>query len=219
MYSKNRNHLLLWGATGQAIVLNEFLEDNGFQLSCLFDRNEKVESPFNGIPIFHDKENLLNFISRFEELYFGVSIGGDGGRDRLQIHHLLKSYGLKPATLIHPQSHIASDAKVEKGSQILINATICSRVEIGREVIVNSSSSIDHECHIADGVHIGPGSVLSGSVEVGSCTFIGSGSVVLPRVKIGKNTTIGAGSVVTKNIPDNVVAFGNPCSLVRKKSE
>lgn len=39
---------------------------------------------------------------------------------------------------------------------------------------------------------------------------------ILPGVTIGSNTTIGAGSVVTKDIPDNVVAAGNPCTVIRK---
>ena len=42
------------------------------------------------------------------------------------------------------------------------------------------------------------------------------GTIICPGVKIGKNTTIGAGSVVTKDIPENVVAAGNPCKVIRK---
>jgi acetyltransferase-like isoleucine patch superfamily enzyme len=38
---------------------------------------------------------------------------------------------------------------------------------------------------------------------------------VLPRIKVGSNTIIGAGSVVTKNIPDNVIAYGNPAKIIR----
>jgi len=46
--------------------------------------------------------------------------------------------------------------------------------------------------------------------------WIGGGVIILPGVKIGKNTIIGAGSVVTKNIPQNVIAVGNPCKILRK---
>jgi acetyltransferase-like isoleucine patch superfamily enzyme len=41
------------------------------------------------------------------------------------------------------------------------------------------------------------------------------GTNILNQVKIGKNTIIGAGSVVTKDIPDNVVAYGSPCKIIR----
>ena len=43
--------------------------------------------------------------------------------------------------------------------------------------------------------------------------------VILPGVKIGDNVVIGAGSVVTKDIPDNVIAMGNPCNIVREITE
>ncbi len=53
-------------------------------------------------------------------------------------------------------------------------------------------------------------------IIIGDNVWIGGGAIVCPGVKIGKNTTIGAGSVVTKNIPDNVLAFGNPCKVIRE---
>lgn len=52
-------------------------------------------------------------------------------------------------------------------------------------------------------------------ILVGNNVWFGGNCVVLPGVKIGSNTVIGAGSVVTKDIPDNVVAVGNPCRVLR----
>jgi maltose O-acetyltransferase len=52
-------------------------------------------------------------------------------------------------------------------------------------------------------------------VVIGDNVWIGGNAIILPGVTIGNNTTIGAGSVVTKSIPDNVLAFGNPCSVKR----
>ena len=54
------------------------------------------------------------------------------------------------------------------------------------------------------------------SIHIGDNVWIGANSVILPGVHIGKNTVIGAGSVVTKDIPDNVVAVGNPCRVLRE---
>lgn len=52
-------------------------------------------------------------------------------------------------------------------------------------------------------------------VTIGDNVWIGGNSVIFPGVTIGDNVTIGAGSVVTKDIPDNVLAFGNPCKVVK----
>lgn len=56
-------------------------------------------------------------------------------------------------------------------------------------------------------------------IRVGSDVWIGGNTVVLPGVTIGSNVVIGAGSVVAGDIPDNVVAFGNPCKVYRPITE
>lgn len=56
-------------------------------------------------------------------------------------------------------------------------------------------------------------------ITVGNNVWIGAHVCVLPGVSIGNNTVIGAGSVVTKNIPANVLAYGNPCKVIREITE
>ena len=57
------------------------------------------------------------------------------------------------------------------------------------------------------------------SVRIGRNCWIGAGAVIVPGITIGDNVVIGAGSVVTKDLPDNVVAVGNPCRVLREISE
>ena len=56
-------------------------------------------------------------------------------------------------------------------------------------------------------------------VSIGNNAWIASGSIICPGVTIGENAVVGAGSVVTKDIPDNVIAFGNPCKVIREITE
>ncbi|MBP5265249.1 MAG: sugar O-acetyltransferase [Lachnospiraceae bacterium] len=56
-------------------------------------------------------------------------------------------------------------------------------------------------------------------VYIGENVWIGSGVCIMPGVHIGKNSVIGAGAVVTKDIPENVIAVGNPCRVLREISE
>lgn len=56
-------------------------------------------------------------------------------------------------------------------------------------------------------------------VHIGKNCWIGAGAVILPGITIGDNTVVGAGSVVTKDLPDGVVAVGNPCRILRKIGE
>ncbi len=95
----------------------------------------------------------------------------------------------------------------------------------------------DGDIYIGDHVMIGPNVVIATAahpidpelralglqynkeVRIGENAWIGAGAVILPGVTIGKNAVIGAGSVVTKDIPENCVAVGNPCRVLREVSE
>jgi acetyltransferase-like isoleucine patch superfamily enzyme len=75
---------------------------------------------------------------------------------------------------------------------------------------------LDHESKLGDGVHLAPGSTLCGCVEVGDFAFVGAGAIIMPNVSIGKNSIVGAGAVVTKDVPENVLVYGNPARIIRK---
>jgi maltose O-acetyltransferase len=56
-------------------------------------------------------------------------------------------------------------------------------------------------------------------IEIGSDVWVGGGALILPGVRIGSRTVIGAGSVVTRDIPEGVLAAGNPCRVIREITE
>jgi sugar O-acyltransferase (sialic acid O-acetyltransferase NeuD family) len=211
-----KEKIIYWGGTGQAIVLNEFLKFK-YETLAVFD-NASINSPFKDISIHKGKKEFCKWIIYHKNIHFIVAIAGANGKDRIAIHDFLLGYNLIPASAIHPSSYIANDAIIGEANQILANSTIAARVRTGKCVIFNTSCSVDHECEIEDGVHIGPGAILAGLVKVNINSFIGSGAVVLPRIEIGKNTIIGAGSVVTKNIPDNVIVYGNPARIMKENT-
>ena len=55
-------------------------------------------------------------------------------------------------------------------------------------------------------------------VWIGENVWIGAGVIIMPGIHIGNNSVIGAGSIVTRDIPENVVAVGNPCRVLREIS-
>lgn len=56
-------------------------------------------------------------------------------------------------------------------------------------------------------------------VHIGRNCWIGAGVVIVPGIRIGDNVVVGAGSIVTKDLPDNVIAVGNPCRVLREVNE
>ena len=112
-------------------------------------------------------------------------------------------------------------------------------VHFGKFVYANFNLTVtdDGNVYIGDKVMFGPNVTIATAnhpinpelrarglqynkdVHIGENVWIGANTVIVPGVRIGKNTVIGAGSVVTKDIPDNVVAVGNPCRVMREISE
>lgn len=56
-------------------------------------------------------------------------------------------------------------------------------------------------------------------IHIGKNCWLGAGVIILPGVTIGDNVVVGAGSIVTKDLPDNVIAVGNPCKVLREVNE
>lgn len=120
--------------------------------------------------------------------------------------------------LIHLSSQISKSAILNNGIQIESLCSISVNTSIGFGVNIKRNCNIGHHCNIGDYANINPGVTVCGFVNIGRNTVIGAGSVIKDGISIGKNTTIGSGSNVVKDIPDNCIAYGNPC-IVHKLKE
>lgn len=124
--------------------------------------------------------------------------------------------------LIHPTSYISKSVKLNYGLQLEPQSTIAACTSIGFGVNIKRNCNIGHHCEINDFVTINPGVTVSSFVKINENTMIGSGVSIKDSVTIGSNTIIGVGSVVVKDIPDNCIAYGNPCvvqKIINKKEK
>lgn len=88
-------------------------------------------------------------------------------------------------------------------------------VEIGSETMFGPNCQLLAATHSIEPESRIKGLELGLPIKIGKNGWFGGGVIVCPGVTIGDNVTVGAGSVVTKDIPNNVVAFGNPCKVMK----
>lgn len=196
--------MFLYGASGHAKVIIDILLLSGVRISGLFDDNPEVRAlgPFRVqqySEIQVEKQELI------------IAVGRNDLRRNIAAR-LTCSFG----KAIHPGAIVSSSSSLGEGTVVMGGAVINADVIIGKHCIINTNASVDHDVTIEDFVHISPNATLCGNVFVGESSCIGAGSIIIPGKKIGKNTVIGAGAVVVSDIPENVVAFGNPCRIVDK---
>ena len=92
-------------------------------------------------------------------------------------------------------------------------------VYVGDKVMFGPNVTVATASHPIEPTLRARGLQYNKDVYIGENVWIGAGVIIVPGVRIGKNSVIGGGSVVTKDIPDNVVAVGNPCRVLREISE
>lgn len=92
----------------------------------------------------------------------------------------------------------------------------CARITFGDNVFVAPNCGFHTAGHPIDYERRNQGLEYGHSITVGDNVWIGAAVQVLPGVSIGSNVVIGSGSIVVKDIPDNCVAIGNPCRVLRE---
>jgi sugar O-acyltransferase (sialic acid O-acetyltransferase NeuD family) len=214
----NVTKMVFWGATGQARALRECTKHNGLPLVALFDNNPEATSPFEDVRVHHGRAGLQAWLRTESDpraVGFLIAIGGDRGRDRVELQDALTSVGLRPLVATHATAFIAASAALAPGAQVLAHATVCVDARLGRGVIVNTAASVDHECIVGDGSHLCPGARLAGCVILDRFVTIGTGAVVLPRIHVGEGSIVGAGAVVLHDVAAGDVVVGNPAKALR----
>lgn len=124
---------------------------------------------------------------------------------------------------IQPPFHCDYGYNIEVVENFFANYNLIV-LDVGKVRIGNNVQIAPNVAIYTAGHPIHPDSRNSGyeygiDIEIGDNVWIGGNTCIMPGVKIGKNVVIGGGSVVTKDIPDNMIAVGNPCKVIREITE
>ena len=199
--TNNNSPVTLYGAGGHCKVVIDILETLGIGIECVVDDNPLTSNFQNYL--------LLKAGTKFDRAI--ITIGNCQIRRKIANSITASDF----VTVIHPSAIVSPHSEIGKGTVIMHGAIVQSCAKIGDHCILNTKSSVGHDVTLHDFVHVASGSTICGGTEIGEGTWLGAGSVVKQGIHIGKNCMIGAGAVVVNDIPDNVVAYGNPCRVIR----
>lgn len=204
--------VIILGSGGHARVLQEMLKKEGSRiLGFSVQKVDLCKRNYSscGLEILGSDEDILKYDPG--EIYLVNGIGfTDVCQKRKEIFNFFNKRGYCFKTLIHPSAVVDSSAFIAEGTQVMAGAVIQPFARIGRNVIINTRSSIDHHCSIEDHVHLAPGTTLSGGVKIGESSLVGAGAVVIQGVIVGREATVAAGGVVIDHVPDREMVKGVP---------
>ena len=200
--------------------LNENLpKSKGMNIVGIIDAKEEIGSEKFGYKIIGRQENIKELIPIFCIDGAVISIGDNWTRYYVasQVKKLVSDF--KFFNAIHPSCIIGEHVKFGEGIVAMAGCIFNPRSTVGDHTFFATGAQVEHDCIIGDYASISAGSITGGYVELGDFAAITLGVTVFDRTKIGKNSVVGAGSLVTKDLPDNVLAYGNPAKIIRPREE
>ena len=201
---KEMRKLAIIGAGGHGKVVADIALKSGYSEIVFLDDDENIHE-YGGYLVVGKSAEAGKL-----DADIIVGIGSSSVRKRIQ-ESVAAS---KIATLIHPDAVVAEDIVMGAGTVVMAGAVINPGARIGMGCIINTCSSVDHDCKVKDYVHIAVGSHLCGAVTVGDGTWIGAGATVSNNVSICSDCMIGAGAVVIDDIKESGTYVGVPARRI-----
>ena len=216
---KNKMILGIYGAGGlgrEVFELASVINDKNKQWSeiIFIDDADKIDNPRNiRVLKFSDIKNEFNGI----DIEICIAIGEPAIRKIL--YDKIIANGLELSTLVHPDVVIPHSTSIGKGTIICKFLSITCDIVIGNNVYIHPNVCIGHDSIIGEHTVVSSYVDVAGDCQIGSSTFLAINVCMRQGISIGSYTIVGMGSVVHRDIPNNVIALGNPARPMKKNEE
>lgn len=199
--------LMIIGGGGHGRVVRDIAEKNGYQQVSFLD-----DADLCSVPTAGKTADFKVFLATHD---FFVAIGNNRVRERLLVE--LKKNDASIATLIHPNAVIDPSVKIGAGTVVMAGVVINADAVIGDGVILNTCSSVDHDCVVQDYCHVAVGAHLCGTVTLGQRTFVGAGATVINNISVCEDCIVGAGAAVVSDLVQPETYLGVPAKATLKR--
>lgn len=146
-----------------------------------------------------------------------IAVGEPALRETL--YRKVKAHNIKIATLIHPGVYIDETTLIGEGAVICENATITCNVSIGDNSYIQPHTIIGHDIKIGRHTVIGAGVQIGGANMIGDRVYMGFLSGTKEKLSIGNDTICSAGAIVFRDLPEGVIAVGNPARIMKNNED
>lgn len=181
--------------------------------AIVFQDDDENISDINGVKCYGASE----LIREHAELEVVIAIGEPSVRDA--VYARWKEMGIAFATLIHPGIYIDSTTSIGEGCVICEGATITSCVTIAENCHIHPHAVIGHDISIGRSSVIGSNSQIGGTNKIGDRFYLGFNAGTKEGLTIGRDVICAAGAIVFRDLPDEVIAVGNPARTVKKNED
>jgi sugar O-acyltransferase (sialic acid O-acetyltransferase NeuD family) len=159
------------------------------------------------------------FVEKFNSNDIEVAVALGEPRHRVALREKVHQSGYSLATLIHPTVFIGTDIVIGEGTIIQYASFVSCNVTIGSNVFIQPNANVGHDTIIGCDSVISSIVSIAGNCMIGDRSYIGLSVSVKEGITIGSDTIVGMGAVVTRNIPDIVIAWGNPSRVMKENTE
>ena len=214
-----KNIVLIGGGNQAHYTIDIIEKENKYNIIGIIDSIHEIGSNRFGYPVIGRQENIDVLIKQYNIKGGIISIGDNWARHYVynQIKSISSNFQFFNA--IHPSVIIGKDVEIGRGIVAMAGCFFNPKSKIGNFTFFATGAQIEHDCIIEDFASISAGSVMGGYVKISNYAAITLGVTIIDRLTIGKNSVIGSGSLVTKDIPDNVLAYGSPCKIIKTRKE
>jgi sugar O-acyltransferase (sialic acid O-acetyltransferase NeuD family) len=210
--------IVLFGGGNHVTYCLDIIEKQGlYEVVGITDPYIPIGTEIQGYPVIGKQEDLKELIEKYNIDAGIVTIGDNWIRKivKEKVVEIVPDFQFVSA--IHPSVVLGSNVSIGQGTVMMAGCIVSPNTTIGEFCFFATGAILEHDSIMHDFASLSAGSMTGGKVEIGEGAAITLSVTLFDRIKIGKHSVIGSGSLVTKDIPDNVLAYGVPAKVIRTR--